>query len=400
MTFTSINSIYIHIPFCISKCHYCDFFSVPCKKADEFYIPQEYINALINELEFKAKRYNLSSIKTIYIGGGTPSLLKPLQFKLLVRKINELFVFNNDYEFTIEVNPDDVTQEFLDNLLQTPVNRISCGIQSLNDKVLKSVNRRAGRNENLAAIKLLKEKWNRRLSLDLIAALPDDDEKSFMESLKIVCSSNADHISLYSLTIEEETELGKKITSGCLDYDYDWADSVWIKGKEYLEKNGFYQYEISNFAKKGNECLHNLTYWKHESYLGIGAGAAGTVYYNDGSGIRENNLNKIDEYIKKWTSDLESGKNNYCDYVQIEQIDLETSKFEYFMMGLRKRSGVSKNDYIKRFSSGFPESVHKLFEKWKEKNLAQIDECGSDLIYSLNAEGLLFLNSFLSELEI
>lgn len=400
MTFTPINSIYIHIPFCLSKCHYCDFFSVPCNKKDNSNIPQKYVDAILREIEYKAKKYNLSSIKTIYIGGGTPSLLTSEQLNQITDKINQIFSLEPGYEFTIEVNPDDVSKQFLLNLAKSPVNRISCGIQSLNQKVLKSVNRRAGKQENLNAIKLFSEYWNKKLSLDLIAALPDESDESFLEGLKTVCESKAEHISLYSLTIEDETELGQKCINGELNYDYDWADSMWLKGKEYLESRGFLQYEISNFSKQGKECAHNLTYWKHESYLGIGAGATGTVYKEDGSGIRKSNVNDIDEYIKKWTCNYDTDSFNEDDFVQVEEIDLETSKFEFFMMGLRKNNGISKKDFEVKFDCEFPKKIHNLFLNWEEKKLARINTLIEDTNYALNEKGLLFLNAFLSELEV
>ena len=421
-------SLYIHIPFCLSKCEYCDFFSsvLPCgKEAGQKIIPDLYVEALCNEIIFRVKEYDPQSLRSVYIGGGTPSLLDGNQINKICNTILSLKQsFSSKkgvqtqtqlqiqpFEFTMEVNPDDVTEDFLDCLEKNGINRISCGIQSLSDSCLKFVNRRAKRAENLKAMELISRKWKGKKSFDLICGLPDETEESFREALDVVMSYNPEHISMYSLTIEEETALGRKCSSGQLEYDFNFADELWLSAKDYLEKNNYHQYEVSNFCKSGNECVHNLVYWNHEDYIGCGSGATGTLYAADGSGFRWTNTKDIKKYIEFWTdvsSNCKLGFNlNVCtdefmgvckDVCSIENVDLEASVFEYFMMGLRKSIGISEKDFYARFKKNIPAQIVELFEKYQKKGLADILSLEDDKRYFLTKEGLLFLNRFLEEI--
>lgn len=396
-----IKYIYIHIPFCLSKCKYCDFFSISCDNKKNP-VPDDYISAILNELAFYINQYEIKNIRTIYIGGGTPSLLSKNQLNQIFSFLQNNLNFNDDYEFTIEMNPDDVTEDFIQFLQNSPVNRISCGIQSMNQKVLKNVNRRAGVKENLYALNIFKKYWKKTLSLDFICGLSLEKTDEFIEGIKSILEYEPHHISMYSLTIEEETALGQDLENNIFEYDFDYADEMWLKTKSMLEEKGYLQYEISNFCKKGFECLHNLSYWNHENYLGIGAGATGSLYYKDGSGVRFFNQNNINDYIDFWLNkwkESEAFQNNLATICQKEIIDIQTSQFEFFMMGLRKATGISEIEYEKCFNKNIPEKVVKQFEKWVKKGLAHITKSENDVVYSLNREGLLFLNPFLEELE-
>ena len=396
-----IKSIYIHIPFCLSKCKYCDFFSISCNNKKNP-VPDDYISSILNELAFYINQYEIKNIRTIYIGGGTPSLLSKNQLNQIFSFLQNNLNFNDEYEFTIEMNPDDVTEDFIQFLQNSPVNRISCGIQSMNQKVLKNVNRRAGVKENLNALNIFKKYWKKTLSLDFICGLPLEKTDEFIEGIKSILDYEPHHISMYSLTIEEETALGQDLENNIFEYDFDYADEMWLKTKSMLEEKGYVQYEISNFCKKGFECLHNLSYWNHENYLGIGAGATGSLYYKDGSGVRFFNQNNINDYIEFWLNkwkETEAFQNNLATICQKEIVDIQTSQFEFFMMGLRKANGISEIEYEKCFNKNIPEKVVKQFEKWVKKGLAHITKSENDVVYSLNREGLLFLNPFLEELE-
>lgn len=378
------KSLYIHIPFCISKCRYCDFFSKPVSEVSE-----EYTSALINELAFRLK--SEKKLRSVYIGGGTPSLLSRKQLKL----ISDLVVPLNPEEFTIEVNPDDVTGEFLSVLSECGVTRLSCGIQSVNNKCLEFCNRRAKREQVFKALGLMNDYWKGDLSLDLISALPFETEDSFFEGLETVCRSNPDHISLYSLTIEEETPFGKMLSSGELDYDFDKADEMWLKGRDFLEAHGFSQYEVSNFCRNGKVSIHNLSYWNHQDYIGCGSGATGTLYNEDGTAFRWTNTTNIPEYIDFWNGDFTG-----AEPVVSENLDRETEVFEFFMMGLRKLSGISRNNFSSIFKTTFPESVENQFLAWQERGLCEIEKTEEDVVFRLNKKGILLLNRFLSELEL
>ncbi|MCQ2586106.1 MAG: radical SAM family heme chaperone HemW [Treponema sp.] len=378
-------SLYIHIPFCISKCAYCDFFSKPFSSVSD-----DYVQALCNELDYRLK--DGKSPETIYIGGGTPSLLSKNQLKKIVSHIP----FDSVKEFTVEVNPDDVTVDLLQGFEKCGVTRISCGIQSLNDDVLKICNRRANREQVLNALETFNQNWKGRLSLDLISGLPLETEESFFEGLETVFRSGAEHISLYALTIEEETPLGRKIDSGEIEYDYDIADKMWLMGRDFLEAHGYSQYEVSNFCKDEEVSLHNMTYWTHKSYVGCGSGGTGTLYRDDGSAFRWTNTSNLREYVDFWLS----GNCGENIPQESEELSLETEKFEFFMMGLRTVTGISKNQFEKTFACSFPEGVKNQFEKWNKEELSEIHTEGDDVIYTLGKKGILFLNRFLSELEI
>lgn len=432
-------SVYIHIPFCVSKCLYCDFYSRAQTKIADCYVPNSYIDAILNEIDFRF--FNLTKdfassenkIKTVYIGGGTPSLLNKNQ----ILKIHNYFVtkniFTDDYEFTIEVNPDDVTEEFINLLKSTCINRISCGIQTLNQKSLDFVKRRGTVEDNLKALKLLSSKWNKNFSVDLICGLPYETEQSFFDSLNTIISFNPNHISIYSLTFEENTPITKLLNSGSFKYDFDFSDELWLNSKNILEKNDYIQYEVSNFSKKGFESKHNLAYWNHKSYLGIGSGATGTFYLesntsyknyqgknltkviidplnikNDVIGIRWVNTKNIENYIGFWTDKNNLSKinqNNFYDFFnqnqknqEVEYIDIQTSKFEYFLMGLRKLSGINSKEYESIFNSQIDSKIIQKFNEWKLKGLCEIQKLNDSVQYTLGKKGILYLNKFLEEI--
>lgn len=397
-----IKSIYIHIPFCLSKCKYCDFFSIPCENHDNP-VSDDYISSILNELEYKIEKFKINSIRTIYIGGGTPSLLNKNQLSKIFSFLKSKLIFEDNYEFTMEVNPDDITEDLVQFLQDSPVNRISCGIQSMDQNVLERVNRRAGVKENENALSIFQKYWKKTLSLDLICGLPNENSENFIDNFALIFKYKPHHISMYSLTIEDETPLGRELENNVFEYDYDYADEMWLKTKELLKKNDYNQYEISNFCKKGFECNHNLTYWNHENYLGIGAGAAESIYKKDGSAVRNVNKENINEYINFWNYEYKCDSNFYDNIeriVQTEAVDIETSKFEFFMMGLRKASGISDKQYFNCFDEKISEKVIKLFYKWMNNGLAVIINQKDETIFKLNEKGLLFLNKFLEELEI
>ena len=392
-------SVYIHIPFCLSKCRYCDFFSIPCgKKASA--VPDNYIKALCNETQ----RLSGALVDTVYIGGGTPSLLRPDQIAKLFDSLKKACKLTGNAEITFEVNPDDVKVELLEALEAAGVNRISCGLQSMNDKALKFAGRRADSSANCNALELFKKNWKKELSLDFICGLPQETEKSFIEGLKEAISYSPSHISMYSLTVEDETPFGKDFAAGKYDYDYDFADQLWLKGRDLLIKNKYLQYEVSNFSLNGAECRHNLTYWNHKDYFGLGSGATGTLYEEGGQGLRQTNTFDIEKYVKFWTEKADSNTAIDINDIQLsEKIDIETSEFEFFMMGLRKMQGISNLEYQTLFNKTLPEKFLILFEKWQQKGLCTKSESviksGREVRYALNSQGILFLNSFLLELQ-
>lgn len=386
-----ICSLYIHIPFCKSKCEYCDFFSVPCGNKC---IPDEYVDALLQELDFRIKLYNVHRFSTVYIGGGTPSLLKITQLEKIMQKVLSLGIPS---EITMEVNPEDVTEELLVAMNDLGINRISCGIQALNDEVLQSVKRRGCVENIFDKIELIKKTWNGIFSVDIISALPNQSKSDFLDGLKKIVSFEPEHISMYALTIEESTPLGKKLQKGQLSYDFEAADEMWIEGRDFLINSGYCHYEVSNFAKDGFACEHNMAYWKLKNYIGIGAGAVGTIYSD--RTIRWSNSTKLDLYISFWNKNLSDIKiDELCNIQSVENVDFNIQVFEYFMMGLRTSFGICKEEFEARFNIPIPEKFIKIFNEWEQKQMCQKKVSFNKTYYSLNSSGLLLLNEFLTEL--
>jgi len=393
-------SLYVHIPFCKRKCDYCDFFSKPFSC-----VPDEYIAAVLNEAAYYVRVYDIQSWNTIYIGGGTPSLLHPGQLERLVTGIRS--ACGSDAaapcEITVEMNPDDITESLLAAAEQAGVSRLSVGIQSLDDSVLSAVHRRCTVKTSCEALACIHRIWKKHFSADMISGLPGLKNGSFVQGLKKLISYGPDHISLYSLTVESGTPLSEALNAGRLLYDQDTADEQWIQGRDFLEKKGFAQYEVSNFARPGFESRHNMAYWRQEDYIGIGSGATGTVY-NTGSaaaaGVRWTNTEDICRYTDFWTDcqvkDTELPRT-------VEMLDRTTQEFEFLMMGLRTRAGVSAETYLSRFGSDLAQrigasSAGGLFYTWQSKGLAECIQSGSSTRFALTREGLLFLNSFLESL--
>lgn len=412
-------SLYIHIPFCLAKCDYCDFFSVPGRKIDD-----SYIDALLNEAEHYCCLYNIECWKTIYIGGGTPSLLTPLQLKRLLSGLKKCCVKADDVikyedsllECTMEMNPETVSEELLEAASECGVTRISMGVQSLNGKALKAVNRHCGESNIYAALGLLERHWKGQLNLDVIAGLPCQSEKEFINSLEKIISCNPDHISMYSLTVEDGTPLAVKIDSG-LEFDSDECDRQWLLGRKILKRNGYFQYEVSNFSRKGAESLHNGAYWKQDDYIGIGSGATGTVYSFSlfslkDCGNRWTNGHDICGYIKFWTEEYPLLKKDFTGrQIQIknpaekEEISLSDQEFEYLMMGLRTLEGVDSNKYRKYYSGlewngnlALRLRESSLWNKFVTEGKALEFSGEEGTKFSLTEEGILFLNGLLLEL--
>ena len=424
--------LYVHIPFCTSKCSYCDFFSVPCAKK----IDDEYIDAVLNEAACTASLRDIDSWKTIYVGGGTPSLLSEKQIDFLFSGLLKMSR-KAPLEVTMEANPSDVTESLLDAASASGVTRISCGIQSFSDASLCRVRRRSRASDVYRALSLFEKNRPHALSVDMIAGLPEETDASFASGLKTLLSYAPDHISLYSLTVEEGTPLCSEIESGKILHDIDVSDALWISGRDFLCGAGYEQYEVSNFCRRGCECLHNLAYWNLESYAGIGAGATGTFYRKDVS-ARFTNTRDIEAYTRFWKSkkidadDLRSRiflsddfrtahlraerehrdekRMTQGDAVQayterrfgeipfsVEYIDKKTEAFEFFMMGLRMTRGICRETYEARFGA-FPEKAEALFTAWEGRGLALRRKKNGRRFYALTKEGLLFLNEFLEAL--
>lgn len=392
-------SLYVHVPFCRQKCDYCDFFSIPSNRASCFCPDEEYVRSVLNEIRFYVKKYSVSRWKTVYIGGGTPSQLGAKLLFELVSGIKSAVSDKTADEFTVEMNPEDLTEDILNSAQKAGVDRISTGIQVLDQKALDSVNRHCPLQTAISSLELLQKKWKKKLSVDFIAGLPGQTYSSFKKQFETVFNfKNIDHISLYSLTLEENTPLYKKIESGKIKWSQQKTDRMWILGRKILKENGFIQYEVSNFARTGAESLHNKVYWHLENYIGCGSGACGSVYGEVSE--RWTNTCSIKNYENFWL-DFNPESEIPESIRQVEKIDLQTQEFEWIMMGFRLLEGVCSEEFKKRFGKSLEERIgvkDGLFFEWSKKHLARSYKKDGKTFYALNERGLMLLNLFLESL--
>lgn len=348
--------LYIHVPFCKSKCYYCDFISFANKEM----CFEEYIEAVIKEINYTdlSKYY----IRTVYIGGGTPSILDS---RYIVKVLSEIKLHvDNDAEITIEVNPGTVNKEKLKDYKEAGVNRLSIGLQSTNDNLLKEIGRIHKYEDFLKVYEEAREIGFKNINVDLIFGLPNQSIEMLEESVKKVIELKPEHISVYSLILEEGTKIYNMVAEGKIELPSEKLERrMYWTVKEMLEEAGYIHYEISNFAKPGYESRHNSDCWEQKEYIGIGTAAHS--YLND---TRYSNTEKLEEYI-------ENIKNNEFDKnVTIHESQSKESKQkEYMLLGLRKLEGVS----IKKFKNIFGQNpiylYHKELDKLVKEELLEID---------------------------
>ena len=314
-------SVYIHIPFCKSICTYCDFCKVLYKK--EWAV--EYLKKLKEEIK---DRYMGEDIKTIYIGGGTPSCLSNKELEYLLSLTN-LFNKSNILEFTFECNIEDINEELLTILKNNGVNRLSVGIESFDKKNLEFMKRNVIFEDAKNKINLIRNMGFNNINLDLIYAIPNEKMNTLKKDLKYLILLNPEHISTYSLMIEDNTYLGyKRINSIDEDKDYEMYDYICKK----LSKNKYNHYEISNFSKEGYESIHNLVYWNNEEYYGFGCGASGYI-----AGVRYDNTRSLSKYLNG-------------EFKSNDILLSETSIMEYeVMLGLRKMKGINLQEFYNKY---------------------------------------------------
>lgn len=329
--------IYIHIPFCVQKCLYCDFVSEPASLE----IKRNYVNQLLKEIAF----YNFDNkymVDTIFIGGGTPSVLDADWIKAILCKLEDGFEISYDCECTIEVNPGTVDLEKLKKFREAGVNRLSIGLQSCNDNELKAL----GRIHNFKTFEEMF--WAARqagfdnINVDLMSSIPEQTEESFIRSLKRVVELNPEHISVYSLIVEEGTpfyEMNLNLP------DEDTERQIYYKTGKILNENGYGQYEISNYAKHGRECRHNIRYWQCDEYIGFGVAAASCL--DNVRWKNTENINKYLEYMQKASRFEDLRKEDF--YSEKEVLTPEEQCAEFMFMGLRMNNGVSEEIFRRRF---------------------------------------------------
>ncbi len=329
-------SIYVHIPFCKSKCYYCDFCS---KENNDDFVVSQYVDAVIQEILNNAEILSEHEIKTIYFGGGTPSYIGDKYIEKILSVI-KLFLGDRIVETTIEMNPADCTMEKLTNYVNMGINRFSLGMQSANNDVLKAIGRRHTREDVEKAYNNMSKLGIKNISVDVITGLPKDSINTFKDTLMFVTNlgENIKHISTYSLEVHENTKLDTLLETGFLnlpseDEEREMNDLTY----NILSKAGYNMYEISNYSKPGYESKHNLTYWNQGYYLGFGVSAASYI-----NGKRYSNVCNINEYIEKIS-------NNQSVILETEELDkLDTLK-EYIILKLRLTDGINVDEFKNRF---------------------------------------------------
>ena len=348
--------IYVHIPFCKKKCDYCDFISY-CNKDN---LIEKYVEAMKKEIESQNIK---PEITTIYIGGGTPSYIDSKYIIQIINKIKEKNVSPNP-EITIEVNPGTVTMEKLEDYRSCGINRISIGLQSTNNTLLKEIGRIHDFKQFLETYKMAKKVGFKNINVDLMLGLPNQRIKDLKESLEQILKLKPKHVSVYSLIVEDGTPIANKIEKGELQLpDEELERNMYWFVKNTLELNGYKHYEISNFAKKGYESKHNLNCWNQKEYIGIGVAAHS---YRDIT--RYSNTENIEEYIKNVNNE-EFNKNKIIHEVQKE----DDAKKEFMLLGLRKIDGIKISDFKNKFGDNPIYLYRNELKKLVDEKLLIID---------------------------
>ncbi|WP_367377835.1 radical SAM family heme chaperone HemW [Enterococcus gilvus] len=350
---THSTSAYIHIPFCEHICYYCDFNKVFLEGQPV----DEYIEALLKEARLSLSEHPIEKMETLYIGGGTPTSLNAAQLDRLFGGLREILPYENG-EFTVEANPGDLSAEKLDVMRNYGVNRISMGVQTFDDRLLKKIGRKHNAQDVYDTIQLLEKKDFRNVTIDLIYALPGQSLESFRDTVERALALDLPHYALYSLILENQTMFMNWVRRGKMHLPEQEVEAqMYAETIEAMEKAGRMQYEISNFAKPGFESKHNLVYWNNQNYFGIGAGASGYL-----ENRRYKNRGPIQHYLKSLNDDR-------LPILEEEHLSEREQIEEEMFLGLRKILGVEKAVFEARFKQSITDVYGDVLEKLKQQKL-------------------------------
>ena len=361
--------LYVHIPFCKQKCYYCDFISYANKEQ----VVEKYINCLKKEIIQYATENKIMAthelepeyiIKTIYIGGGTPSFIDEAYILSIVKTIKNNFRIKENAEITIEVNPGTANKDKLETFKSCGINRLSIGLQAVQDEILKEIGRIHTYQDFLNTYEYARQVGFNNINVDLMIGLPDQTLENVKESIKAIISLKPEHISVYSLILEEGTKLNKLIKTKQLKLVSDELErEMYWYVKETLEKHKYNQYEISNFAKLGFESKHNLDCWNQNEYLGVGAAASSFI-----EDKRYSNTSELEQYI----SNIENNTPNRN--LQLEETLTNESKMkEYIMLGLRKIEGINIAEFERKFNKNPIVKYSTILEKLNHEGLIEVN---------------------------
>ena len=370
--------LYVHIPFCVKKCGYCDFLSW-CGTSEE---KETYVQALLKEIESYREFARGYRVSTVFVGGGTPSVLEAGQMEGVLGNIQEVFELEKKPEITLEMNPGTVTEEKLQCYKENGVNRLSIGLQSVKNEKLEVLGRIHSYEEFLESYELARKAGFTNISVDLISSIPGQKLEEWKEELAALSALSPEHISVYQLIIEAETPYYEKYAEHEeLLPDEEESREIYLWTGSFLKEQGYEQYEISNYAKPGKESRHNLKYWERGDYLGLGLGAASMV-----RNIRMSNTKDMKTYLER------------CGQPKTMREDVqfleEARQMEEFMfLGLRKTRGVSRKEFRRIFGQEMDMVYEKALHKCLENGMLKEHK---DRVY-LSEEGVLLSNAVLSE---
>lgn len=370
--------LYVHIPFCVKKCGYCDFLSW-CGTSEE---KETYVQALLKEIESYREFARGYRVSTVFVGGGTPSVLEAGQMEGVLGNIQEVFELEKKPEITLEMNPGTVTEEKLQCYKENGVNRLSIGLQSVKNEKLEVLGRIHSYEEFLESYELARKAGFTNISVDLISSIPGQKLEEWKEELAALSALSPEHISVYQLIIEAETPFYEKYAEHEeLLPDEEESREIYLWTGSFLKEQGYEQYEISNYAKPGKESRHNLKYWERGDYLGLGLGAASMV-----RNIRMSNTKDMKTYLER------------CGQPKTMREDVqfleEARQMEEFMfLGLRKARGVSRKEFRRIFGQEMDMVYEKALHKCLENGMLKEHK---DRVY-LSEEGVLLSNAVLSE---
>lgn len=358
-----IVGLYVHIPFCEKKCHYCDFLTFTDQN-DEIL---DYVNYLIKEIQmYEGKGYILD---TIYIGGGTPSYLDANLMSKIISTIKEVFILEEDCEITIELNPESVNKKKIITYLKSGINRFSMGVQSFDNQVLRIMGRIHRKETVFEKLQIMKELGCKNISIDLMMANPKQDINVLKNDLSIAVNLDVNHISYYSLILKEKTHFEWWVNEGKFElFDPIEERKMYHLVTKTLKSHGFNQYEISSFSKEGYESIHNQKYWNLKNYLGVGMGASANIDL-----IRTTNTRRFKTYYKM----IDSGR---FPIEEKEVLSLDTREKEYLMLNLRMLKGFNVLNINKKFNIDFENKYKKILDKYLD--LGVIEKVGDSIRFT------------------
>lgn len=387
-------SLYIHFPYCLYKCHYCDFNSYAVKDVSTLQKP--YLQALLEEIQWAKKFFNLPKLNTVFLGGGTPSLFAAKVLGELLETLDREIGLLPEAEITLEANPKTVQTSNIRDFLSIGVNRISLGVQSFQDRFLSPLGRLHKGDEAMETLKMI-EKEVENYNFDLMFAFPGQSLEDLKKDLKIATTFHPKHLSFYGLTLEEGTIFAEHHRQGKIQLlEDDLQAQMYEEGVASFEKAGYPLYEISNFAKPNYQSRHNLAYWRYSNYLGLGAGAVSFLskdFLKPGAcqdlpenlyGLRWMNTKSPDPYRKS------PGK--VFEEQAWEKIDESTARKEFWMMGLRLEEGIAWSDFERRFGRAGKQDYASALQSWKDKGCLEEFEAR----VRLTAAGRLLANEVVS----